>query len=334
MSDTVRIGMIGVGGIAVGHARRLKNEIPEAEIVAICDPSQPSIDRIKERAELDGVAVYSDYAEMLESEQLDGVEIASPHTSHFQQILDCLDKGIHVLTEKPMVCSQEHAHKLIEARDRSGKVLMISYQRHFSPEFQHIRNRITNGDLGEITFVSALQGQDWLRGCANTWRHTQALSGGGQLNDSGSHLVDIVLWITGLIPKEVSAFIENFHVEVDINSTVSVKYTNGALGNFSVIGDCPGWWEDVTIVGQEGALFLRNGKLTERLRNVNDGKDTQPNPDEMPKDTNPDRNFIDSILGRDTPRVPAECGLRVIELTEGAWESAKNGGQPYRWEGR
>lgn len=334
MSDKVRVGMIGVGGMQTGHAVNIVKNIPEAEIVAICDTSEKSLENCKQRAGLDNVATFSDYSEMLNSVELDAVEIGSPHTLHFQQILDCLNKGLHVLSEKPMVCTQEHAHTLIEARDKANKVLMVSYQRHFSPEFLHIRNRIQNGDLGEITFASALQGQDWLRACANSWRHTLSLSGGGQLNDSGSHLVDIVLWVTGLVPKEVSAFMENFTVEVDINATVSVRFTNGALGNFSIMGDCPGWWEDVTILGKEGALFLRNGKLTERLRNFNDGKDYQPTAEEMPKDTNPDRNFIDSILGKDTPRVPAECGLRVIELTEGAWESAKNNGDVYRWEGR
>jgi predicted dehydrogenase len=333
MSDKIRIGMIGVGGMSIGHARNIKENIPEAEIVALCDTSEASIARIKERAGLESVPAFNDYAEMLESVEMDAVEIASPHTLHYQQIMDSLDKGLHVLTEKPMVCTQEHAHALLKKRDEAGKVLMISYQRHFMPEFLHIRNRIKNGDLGELTYVSALQGQDWLRGCAGSWRHSLALSGGGQLNDSGSHLVDIVLWTTGLVPKEVSAFIENFTVEVDINSSVSVRFTNGAVGNFSVIGDCPGWWEDLTYVGKEGALFMRNGQLTERLRS-NGGKDSVPSKEDMPKDTNPDRNFVDSILGKDEPRVPAECGLRVIELTEGAWESAKKSGEPYRWDGR
>jgi predicted dehydrogenase len=88
MSDKIRVGMIGVGGMATGHARNLKHNIEETELVAICDPSQGSIDRIRERADLGDVQVFSDYADMLENTDLDAVEIASPHTSHFQQILD------------------------------------------------------------------------------------------------------------------------------------------------------------------------------------------------------------------------------------------------------
>ena len=168
MSDKVRIGMIGVGGMVTGHARNLAKNIPEAEIVAICDTSQASLDRCREQAGLGDVPAFDDYKKMLDSVEMDAVEIGSPHTLHYQQILDSLDKGLHVLTEKPMVCSQEHAHSLLKKRDESGKVLMVSYQRHFQPEFQHIRNRIKNGDLGELTYVSALQGQDWLRGCAKT----------------------------------------------------------------------------------------------------------------------------------------------------------------------
>jgi predicted dehydrogenase len=328
VSEKLKIGFIGVGGIAHGHVARLKKR-PEVEIVGICDPSEESIARIRERQGLENVPAFSDYRDMLDRVEMDGVVIASPHTLHFEQIMASLEKGCHVLTEKPMVCTQEHAKAVLRKAEETGKIVMISYQRHYFPEFIYIKQRIESGALGELTFVSALQGQDWLRGCRGTWRHTLELSGGGQLNDSGSHLVDIILWTTGLRAAEVFAFIENFDVPVDINSATTIRFTNGALGTISVMGDCPGWWEDITFLGKEGVIYYRNGRLFENVR-ADGGDVVEVDRGKLPAGSDPDNNFIDSILGIDEPKTPAVCGLRVIELTEGAWESAKTG-KPYRW---
>jgi predicted dehydrogenase len=328
LSEKVRVGLIGVGGIAHGHVQRLKR-MPEVKIVAMADTSEESILRMRDRQGLTDVPAFSDYRDMLAKVEMDAVEIASPHTVHFEQAMACFEKGCHVLSEKPMVCTQEHAKILLAKAQETGKIIMLSYQRHYQPEFNYIKDLIESGALGQITFVSALQGQDWLRGCRGTWRHTMELSGGGQLNDSGSHLVDIILWITGLRAAEVFCFIENFDVPVDINSATSIKFTNGALGTISVMGDCPGWWEDITFLGKEGVLYYRNGRLFENLRSVQ-GDVVEVPREKMSGGGDPDMNFIDSILGRDVPKTPGICGLRVIELTEGAWESAKTG-QPYRW---
>src|SRR4029079_13841875 len=95
---------------------------------------------------------------------------------------------------------------------------------------------------------------------AGTWRQKIALSGGGQFNDSGSHLIDILMGTTRLQADEVSARMEFFGGEVDINSAVHVKFNNGALGTVSIVGNAPTWHEDFTIVGSEGAVYNRNGK--------------------------------------------------------------------------
>ena len=200
---------------------------------------------------------------------------------------------------------------------------MVAYQRHLMPQFRYIRNQIMAGELGQIQFVSALQDQAWYRGTRGSWRQQLALSGGGQLNDSGSHLLDIMLWMTGLEVEEVQAFVENFESEVDINSALSLRFRNGAMGNLSIVGNSPtgGMWEDITIWGTKAVVYLRQGKLTVKVAGSNDAYE----PTGLPGASTPDRNFVDAILGRDAVQVPAVCGLRVIELTEAAWESARQG---------
>src|SRR5690606_6064663 len=109
----IRVGMIGTGGIAHWHARQLK-ELEDAVIVAITDPSAQNRERIISEHQLEGVIEFTDHKEMLANSELDAVVICSPHTLHFQQAMDVLNSGCHVLIEKPMACSQKEADELIE----------------------------------------------------------------------------------------------------------------------------------------------------------------------------------------------------------------------------
>ena len=317
----VRLGLIGCGGIARHHLNQIL-PLAEFDVAAINDTNPAMIEAAKRQfPQLADVPVYADYREMLEKAPLDAVEIHTPHTLHAEQILASFDKGLHVLCEKPMVCRVTDAHAVIAKRDAVGKVGLLSYQRHFQPEFRYIREKIGSGEFGAVTFVTALQCQNWKKGTAGSWRQDPALSGGGQLNDSGSHLLDILLWVTGLGVSKVSAFIDNCGTPVDINSALAITFKGGAQGSISVVGDAPTWHEDVTIWCEKGIFFMRNGKLS-----VCDARGNRYSFDSMPGAGNPDRNFLDAILGRDEVQAPFECGLRVIELTEAAWTSAARGG--------
>lgn len=321
MAKKLRIGFIGAGGIAVGHYRQLLAS-KKAVVAALNEPSEESLKRFYTHCPgSEKLPVYGDYRDMLKQEALDGVVVQSPHTVHYEQIRVSLDRGLHVLSEKPMTCTIKHAKALIAKAREQKRILMISYQRHFDPMFRYMREQIAKGAIGEVQFVQAIQCQEWVRLTRNTWRQRLALSGGGQLNDSGSHLVDIVMWVTGMKVKEVYARCVNFDVEVDINSSLTMKFENGALGSMSVIGNAPGWYEDHSIVGSKGALYLRQG--VGLIHQDALGRRVEV---KLPKYAkNPDSNFVDSVLGKDVPQTPPECGLRTIEVTEAAWKWAASG---------
>ena len=189
--NKIRVGFIGCGGNSRGHGRSIM-QTPDAEIVALADISESAIQAFRENVGVSSeVPAYTDYREMLAATKPDAVEISTPHTLHFQQIMDSLDAGCHVLTEKPMVCTVEHAREVIDKVKETGKHLMIGYQRHLQPTYAYCRNVVQSGELGSVHFVTAHQGQNWYRNQQGRWRMDPALSGGGQLNDSGSHLLDI-----------------------------------------------------------------------------------------------------------------------------------------------
>jgi predicted dehydrogenase len=258
----VGLGFIGCGGNARHHMAQVL-QLDGFEVVALNDPNPEMIETAKRKyTPLTNVRAFPDYLEMLASMPLDAVLISTPHTLHCEQILAALDMDLHVLCEKPLVCSVGDAHAVIDRLRTSGKVGLLSYQRHYQPEFRYIRDKISSGDWGKVTFVSALQCQAWKKGTAGTWRQVPELSGGGQLNDSGSHLLDIILWTTGLSVEKVSAFIDNCGTQVDINSALTLLFRGGAQGNISIVGDAPKWHEDLTIWCEKGCFLLRDGKLT------------------------------------------------------------------------
>lgn len=322
MTRKIRVGFIGTGGIATGHYERLM-ATGRAEIGALADPSAASLDRFHERCPgSGGIPTFATFEAMLDAVELDAVLVLSPHASHGAQISASLRRGLHVLTEKPFVCDSQEARSLIELANELGKVLSLSYQRHYDPVFRYMRSAIAEGQIGEVQFVQSMQAQEWLRLTEGTWRQVHALSGGGQLNDSGSHVVDIILWVTGLQVAEVAARGEYFGREVDVNGAITLKFQNGALGNLSIIGNAPAWHEDHTIIGSKGAFYLRqDGTLIQQDAL---GASVPCSPPQYTE--NPDSNFIQCIFGEATTQSPPECGLQTLLVTEAIWKAMSTGG--------
>lgn len=337
MADsTIRIGMIGCGNNQSNRVKLKLADIPEVAVVALSDPTEQAVAAMKEKNPgLAETPVYADYREMLEKADLDAVMISSPHKFHCDQICDSLDAGLHVLTEKPMVCSVAEAKRCIAKRDETGKVLEVAYQRHFQPPFRYARHAVQSGALGDIYFATVYQSQRWWHPSrAGRWRYSKDLSGGGQLNDSGSHLVDILLWMTDLRPAEAFAYVDHRGTEVDVLTAASVKFANGALCNISIVGEAAyqQMVEGEHIWGTKGHIAIEGvGQPKITLREPMSDEDERMrerlvDPSEAPPCPPwPEQNFIEAIRGRAEVEVPAECGLRVIQLSEAIWESAELG---------
>ena len=323
--EQVRVGMIGCGGHARWHLHTL-SRLKGVSVVALVDPDPAQI--AKCRAEIPSLAdvpAYDYHPEMIAHGGLDAVEICTPHTLHCAQVQDAFAAGLHVLCEKPLSTTVADCEAVIRARDTSGKVGVLGYQRHFMSEFKIIREAVASGDFGKVQYVAALQAQEWKRFTMGTWRQVPELSGGGQLNDSGSHLLDVLLWCTGLKPATVSAVTDARETPVDINSSLSITFEGGATGSVAVIGDAHGWHEEFTVWCDRATFYLRDGHLAmvdaDGVRTDVEPRDGRGTPDE---------NFVAAIRGEAEVASPFECGLDVIRLTEAAWRSAANGGAPER----
>ena len=147
----LNFAFIGCGGNARGHGRSVSS-VEDVEIVALADPSAASLAAFKETVGLDtALPTYADHVEMLDAVKPDAVVISSPHGLHFQHIMDALDRGCHVHTEKPMVCTVDHAKQVIAKVEETGLHLMIGYQRHLSPTYQYCRQVVQGVNSDALT---------------------------------------------------------------------------------------------------------------------------------------------------------------------------------------
>jgi predicted dehydrogenase len=319
----LRIAIIGCGGNGRGHLLRYL-QMPDVEVVGLADPARASREQAWEMAgKAPTIQRFVSHTALLKKVQPDAVLISSPHADHFAQVMDALAAGAHVLCEKPLVCTPPDTRAIIAAAKRVGKILAVSYQRHTDGPYIYVHKLIQSGALGEITFVSTWQSQNWWASQTGTWRQKLALSCGGQLNDSGSHLLDIVLWMTGLQPESVFAFQNQWGREVDIDSALSVRAKNGALLSFSVVGRSTHFVEDLNFWGTEGGVAIRHGGKVYRWES--DEKQWPVPKKDLPGSSPPDLNFIRAIQGREEIAARPEDALQTIRLTTAAWKSAKSG---------
>ena len=322
--EKVRIGIIGCGGMARHHGHMFTRFVPEAEIVALCEPNADNLARfIKEVFEDPQAepATFSDYRQMLEETELDGVVIVSPHNQHYQQATDVISSGRHVLVEKPMVIRTEDALALIRHAEQHQKVVSVAFPGPFSCEFQYIRRAVAAGELGDVSLVSGHCCQQWIQHVGGTWRSDPVQSGGGNLYDSGAHMFNAMLYLSGLSVTEVYAMVNNKDQQVDIEAAVTMRFSNGALGTATVSGDSTYFEQGIYLQGTRGTVkcSIYGGSMDHWA-----GGQKVKYP-QVPEVTSLQQNFVDCIRGRAETPSPALLGLRQARLMDAIYESAGTG---------
>jgi len=330
----LKIAFLGCGGIAGKHSRALAANNSDTVIVAGCDLSKSIVDAWIDKTIPDYAprpAAYADPARMYAEHRPDAVVISTPHTLHFEQGMAALEAGCHVLMEKPMVTSTDHAYRLKDKVDQTGKVFMVAYNTSCTPEFFYLREAIRNGMLGRLEMVQGYLSQGWLNGTLNTWRQDPKLSGGGQAYDSGAHLLNSLCWSVESPVEEVCAYVANCGAPVDINSVFIVRFRSGVLASMLVSGNCPSNGSHMVFIFDNGRVEI-DGWGGSSIA-VWQGRDKVKYPPITGKPLQPVDNFIDAILGRDEARTGPVNGIIHSELMDAIYASARTG-QPARPESR
>lgn len=191
---TLRIGIIGCGGIANGKHMPALKQVKEAAMVAFCDIVPERAEKAKADFGDDSAVVYLDYKELLKDDSIDVIHVCTPNISHAEISIAAMEAGKHVMCEKPMAKSTEEALAMIEASKRTGKKLTIGYQNRFRQDSQYLHQVCELEQLGEIYYAKA---KAIRRRAVPTWGVflDEEAQGGGPLIDIGTHALDLTLWM-------------------------------------------------------------------------------------------------------------------------------------------
>lgn len=325
MAESLRTGIVGTGGWGT-HIAEQFHENPDATVVALTDISEKSRADAGETLEVGTDHQYDDHEAMLENEDLDAVQITSPHTFHAQQIHDVLEAGLHVFCEKPLTIGVEEARTLVREAEATDQVVMVGYQRHVHPAYLEIRDAVERGEI-EPTLVTAELTQNWLENVEGTWRVDPELSGGGQLYDSGSHLLDAIVWMIGRAPTHVSAemVFADEDERIDIQAALTVRFEGGTVASITVSGDAPDVYERIAVRGG-GRAVLEGTGWDQRAATVigEDEAELASIAGDLSSYDKVDA-FLESVREGTTPPATARNAFYATALTEAAYESVRTG---------
>lgn len=321
----VRLALVGCGGYARIHAGNLKTLKDEAQVAALCDPMAERTARFKQEY-FPEAAVYDSYERMLDdaSLKLDGVVLVTPHTLHYPQCKAALERGLHVLVEKPMVTSVEHAYDLWRLTKKSGKLLGIAFQAPHTAEYGYLASLRDSGEWGKVQVVSGWVSQAWYSGTTGRWRQDPSLAGGGFMYDTGAHLLNAIMWLMNDPVVEVSCMIDTVGCPVDINGVATLRFQNGALGSVSLGGNVPQFATSIQIMTDR--LLIQTDQYGHKLQVSRWEKTVYPHVRQeldTPGAGTPQLNFIRAIQGKEPLRSPVRYGVLLSALMDAMYESAE-----------
>jgi predicted dehydrogenase len=330
--DRVRVGLLGTGAMGRVHLTTMLSR-DDTDVVAVCEPSSAAFDAAVTEFAARGLPAppnEPDWERFVErfAPHLDVAFIVTPHVLHSRQATACLEAGLDVLLEKPMVMNAAEAEALIACRDRTGRLLVVAFPGSLSPQVRTAARMVATGEVGALLNVDAVVWQAWDGYTAGTWRQDPALSGGGFLFDTGAHMLNTVCDIAGQDISEVAAWLEDDGRAVDVRATVMARLASGALITMNGCGRA------IPSIGSEIRVFceratLRTGVWGERLEVQRHGRRRLAPVRPIGARTVWEQ-FLAVRAGREPNPCPPEVGLRMARLWDAIRASSASGGTVVR----
>ncbi|MGN0179389.1 MAG: Gfo/Idh/MocA family protein [Monoglobaceae bacterium] len=332
MERKLKFGIFGCGMIANFHAEALKN-IDEAELVCAADNK---IECAEVFAKKYGIKACGSYKELLEN--ADAVCICTPSGLHAEGAAEALEKGKHVVLEKPMALTSEEADRVIDISRKSGGFLTVISQLRFSEDVQRVKKLVDENAFGKLIFcdlyMKYYRTEEYFRSSA--WKGTFKFDGGGALMNQGIHGVDLLQYIVGE-PKIIKGKVKTLSHDVEVEDTAvaMLEFKNGAIGVIEA-STCayPGFERKIEIIGDKGYVVLTENKITEIMLNgkksINKKEKSEKNSANDPTAISYEMhrrqllNFINAINGKEALLIDASEGRKAVKIIEDIYKSSKN----------
>ena len=333
------IGLIGCGAISTQHVEAIA-AVAGIRLGAVMSAST---ERARAVGEHSGVPWTTSLDELLGRSDIDAVAILTPSGLHASQAIEALERGKHVLVEKPIALSVADAQAAIDAADQRGLTLATISQRRFEPVMQVLHRAVSDGALGTISLVVAdgiyMRPQSYYDSAA--WRGTTALDGGVLMNQA-IHLVDLVRWFGGEVRSVAAHVTTRSHaMEAEDTATVSIAFESGALGSIvattSSVTEPPA---ELRIVGDRGRVRIVGEEPVEW--EVPGADPPSPNRSAAASTNGATSaaatwgttaighvrqytDFVEAIRMRRPPAVTGEDGRNAVEIVTAAYASSRTG---------
>lgn len=355
--EKVRLGMIGCGNIAKHKHIPSVKQIAEAEIVAFCDIIRERAEEARDIYGNEHARVYEDYHELLAQADIDAIYVLTQNRLHSEISIAALEAGKHVLCEKPMAIDAAHAKLMLEAAEKSGKILTIGYQHRHDSDVQYVHKEAQNGIFGDIYYTKARVLRR--RGVPTHGVFLdESEQGGGCLVDVGTHALDTVLWLmNNYEPDYVCGSVyhklnrlgeeyqgnpwgvwdpEKFNVEdsafgyivmkngatIVLETSWALNMTEGETVQYQLCGDkagCDNFTGSLQINGaKHNTLYLEKPSLSGTNAAYYGNQGVSSAIKEQ-------RVFIDACLGRGKLTVLPQQAYVVSQILTAIYESAKTG---------
>lgn len=345
MTEKVRLGFIGAGWWATSNHMPILASRDDVEMAAVCRLGRAQLEQVRDRFGFRFAT--EDYRQLLDL-PLDGVVVSSPHGLHYTHARAALERGLHVMVEKPMCLHAAEAWDLVNLAQAKGRHLLVPYGWNYKPFVDEAKRRIDAGVVGQIEYVlchmaSPIRGlldgtnvrdvvgeEGLFEPNARTWADPE-VAGGGYGHSQLSHATGLLFYLTPLRSASVFAQLSAPLSKVELYDAISVRFQNGAVGTVSGAGTVPrtsGFQLDLRIFGRDGMLLLDVERERLEIRRHDGGSFSlplEPGDGAYTCDGPPNR-FVDLILGKtDQNSSPGEVAARSVELLEAAYRSAVSG---------
>lgn len=320
----MRLALIGCGAIATRTHLPAFRAIEGVDVVAFASRSRSSAEAA---AELWGSGVVTDdWRQALEVEGVDAVDICAPNAQHAEIALAAMERGLHVLVEKPMATTVAEADAMVAAAAANDVVLMPAQNLRFAPPFVAAAEAVATGRVGNVVGFRAAFGhggpETWAPDA--TWFFDRDSAGGGALLDLGIHMIDVLHAVCGGPMTEVAAMVDTPHdgSAVERVAQLVLRTGGGALGTLHASWSAkPAPDHQLTIFGTDARLHL-DGRTPLTLSGASGGHERVEAA--APTDS-PYAAFARAVAGERPAVIDGSDGRAAVAVACAAYEAARSG---------
>lgn len=344
--EKFNVAVIGCGRISYKGIEAIVNNRDVLKLVATCDPVEEKaiakkdeyLEKLGEQVE---VTTYKDYKEMLDKEDIDMVYIATESGYHPAIAIDCMNKGKHVIVEKPMALSTKDADDMIECAKKNNVKLCVSHQNRFNDAIQKLRKEVESNKFGKM--VNGTARILWNRNMGYyqqaPWRGTYELDGGTLMNQC-IHNIDLLQWMMNSEVDTVYAQCDTFLRDIDAEDfgAIMIRFKNGSIGVIegSACVYPKNLEETLSIFGEKAAVCI-GGLAVNKIETwrIEDSAETE---EEVlgKQEADPDsvygfghtllfKDVVDAIKNNREPLVSGEEAKKPLEIILAAYKSSATG---------